>query len=565
MNLLSKMAPMLLMALGAIPFTTFAQNTTDAFEGAEGAGRYTWGGRGGKVYHVTSLADDGSEGTLRWAIRKQGCRTIVFDVCGTIELQSALKINNDSVTIAGQTAPGDGICLKNFSLGISANEIIVRFIRSRLGFDMPQEDDAVTVASKDNGRHHVILDHVSASWSIDECFSVYGVKDCTVQWCYITESLFMSGHEKGAHGYAGLWGGCPTTFHHNLVAHHTSRNPRLSGARFSGKIDEELVDIRNNVFYNWGPINSGYGGEGGCFNFVGNYYKPGPRTIRKAELETDAAKRQKTGLDEKEAQDIVWRIVAPDNEVGDYALKEKTWGKFYLSGNYFDTSVEGMTMKQKIGCVKVNENNAEGLFLDPKKPETHPAGGKESLLSAVEFSVPGRVTTQTPEMAFACVINYGGCSLHRDAADLRVAKDALNGTFTTKGSNYGQTMETKGAKKKNLTSNYGIIDRPSDVGGWPELKATDEEVAFVRNDQNQNGIPDGFEEAFFGQLVDGNGHDKSPKFTNLEMYLNYIVRPLTYAQRGKEVKAYLPPLELWKAYQLKQSQEASAQQETPAQ
>ena len=533
--------PCLLTLLTA---TAWAQ--TDAFEGAEGAGRYTWGGRGGKVYHVTSLADDGSAGTLRWAVRQKGCRTIVFDVCGTIELTSALKINNDSITIAGQTAPGDGICLKNYALGVSASEVIIRYIRSRLGFDFPQEDDAVTCASKDNALHHVIFDHVSASWSIDECFSVYGVRDCTVQWCYITESLFMSGHEKGAHGYAGLWGGCPTTFHHNLIANHTSRNPRLSGARFSGKVEEELVDVRNNVFYNWGPINSGYGGEGGNFNFVNNYYKPGPRTIRKAEMETDDAKRKKNGFDEKEATDVVWRIVAPDNEVGNYALQQPTWGRFYVSGNFFDTSVEGMTMKQQLACLKVNENNLEGVFLDPKKPEKHPAGGKAALISDTEFAVPGRVNTQTPDMAYACVINYGGCSLRRDSVDLRVATDAYKGTFSARGSNYGQTMETKGTKKKNLTSNYGIIDKPSDVGGWPVLKATDEEIAFVSNDTNDNGIPDAFETVYFGGLVDGNGHDKSPKYTNLEIYLNYIVRENTYAQRGKQAPNYVAPLDLVK-------------------
>lgn len=498
----------------------------DAFPGAEGAGRYASGGRGGVVYHVTTLEDTEHKGSLRWAVKQQGPRTIVFDVAGTIELQKPLKINNDSITIAGQTAPGDGICLKNYGLVIQASNVIVRYLRSRLGYEKEdQEDDAISVMGKgDNTLHDVIIDHCSASWSVDECFSAYGVRGLTVQWCYITESLFNSGHVKGAHGYGGLWGGAPATFHHNLVACHTSRNPRLSGSRFSGNAEVERVDIRNNVFYNWGPINGGYGGDGGQFNFVNNYYKPGPRTIRKAELDT------KTRT-EKPATEVICRIFQPNADPGEYVQEKGVWGRFYLAGNLFDTSVEGMTPQQQLECLKVNGDNYYGLVPNEKSGAL-PAGGKQALIMA-EPCDPGKIVTQSPEVAYALVINLGGCSKSRDTIDSRLAHDTYSGTFQHKGSTLGKKYKknSKGEMVVNLTSNYGIIDNPNDVGGWPELKATAEEMAFVANDTNNNGIPDVWEERYFGQLVDGNGHDKNRRYTNLELYLAWLVQDITNAQK----------------------------------
>jgi len=500
----------------------------DAFPGAEGHGRYTNGGRGGKVYHVTTLEDTEHKGSLRWACKQKGARTIVFDVAGTIELTKPLKINEDSITIAGQTAPGDGICLKNYGFVIQASNVIVRYLRSRLGFDKEdQEDDAFSVMGKGNNElHDIIIDHCSASWSIDECFSAYGVRNMTVQWCFITESLFASGHSKGIHGYGGLWGGAPATFHHNLIAHHTSRTPRLSGSRFTGDAAAELVDIRNNVFYNWGTINGGYGGDGGHFNFVNNYYKPGPRTIRKPEIDT------KTGK-EKPAKEVVWRIFSPNGDPGEYVQEKGVWGKFFLEGNYMDVSVEGMTPEQQINCLKVNANNQEGLIPNEKLCPL-PAGGKEELTSNEPFDC-GKIATQPAEVAYALVLNYGGCSLSRDTIDRRVAMEVANGDWHCKGSSYKKNIakNSKGEKMLDLMSTYGIIDNAQDAGGWPELKATPEEIAFATDDSNGNGIPDGWEKAYFGNLVDGNGHDKNRRYTNLELYLAWRVQEITNAQRGQ--------------------------------
>ena len=193
-----------------------------AFPGAEGYGAMTRGGRGGKVIIVTNLNDSGP-GSLREACETEGPRIVVFAVSGTITLEKRLRISNPYITIAGQTAPGDGICIRRYPLSINTSEVIIRYIRVRLGDETGDDSDAIS------GRYHknIILDHVSASWSIDETVSIYHCENVTIQWCLISESLYDAGHVKGTHGFGGIWGSNRSTYHHNLLAHHTSRNPRL--------------------------------------------------------------------------------------------------------------------------------------------------------------------------------------------------------------------------------------------------------------------------------------------------------------------------------------------------
>lgn len=249
-----------------IVFTVRSQ--TVAFPGAEGYGKYTTGGRGGKILIVTNLNDSG-EGSLRNAIEQKGARTVLFAVDGTIELKSPLRINNDSITIAGQSAPGDGICLKDYPLTINASNVIVRYIRVRVGDRHNRDSDGV--GGGRYGQKNVILDHISVSWSIDECLSIYKTENLTVQWCLITHSLHTSIHTKGSHGFGGIWGGYKATFHHNLLANHASRNPR-----FASVDGTKWVDYRNNVVYNWGFKTAYGGGHHAEINIVNNYYKPGP-------------------------------------------------------------------------------------------------------------------------------------------------------------------------------------------------------------------------------------------------------------------------------------------------
>lgn len=281
------LATTLLLVACAAP--TQPPGALPAFPGAEGEGAISLGGRGGRTIYVTTLSDHG-HGSLRAAVEALGPRTVVFAVSGTIALAKPLHITEGRLTIAGQTAPGDGITLRNHALLIDADDVVVRFIRSRLGDEAGADDDAISVASG----QRIILDHVSASWSTDESLSVSvaradlgrpAYQHVTVQWSLIGESLNCNVPKKGAcHGFGSLLRGAHGTrlsMHHNLWAHHQDRMPRPGNYLAPDKDPlGGFYDIRANVFYDWGAARAGYNldrnGERASYNFVDNAYFSGP-------------------------------------------------------------------------------------------------------------------------------------------------------------------------------------------------------------------------------------------------------------------------------------------------
>lgn len=437
-----------------------------AFPGAEGFGRYATGGRGGAVIEVTNLNDDGP-GSLREAIDASGPRTVVFLVSGTIFLESSLRIDNGAITIAGQTAPGHGITLANYNFNVDADNVIVRYIRSRLGDVTGTEDDAFSCRETEN----VIIDHCSFSWSVDEAASSYLNRNFTMQWCIISESMYNSVHPKGPHGYGGIWGGSRASFHHNLIAHHTSRNPRFNGSRYIGSPWEEIVDYRNNVVYNWG-FNSAYGGEPSevdgtraRINFVNNYYKAGPGT---------------------NSGEVSYRLVSPDAYNGTYSY-------WYISGNKAEANPQVFTDNWTYGVQGVTEGEKEEMRTD----------------TPFEFEI---TTDHTADEAYSSVLAGAGVTIPmRDTIDRRIIAEVENGTATYGGSSWGE--------------NSGIIDSQEDVGGWPALFSDHYPV-----DADHDGMADEWELYVGldpGDPADRNGDLDGDEYTNLEEYLNSIA-PTTY-------------------------------------
>lgn len=375
-----------------------------AFPGAEGFGAYTPGGRGGKVYKVTNLNDSGPS-SLREAIEAIGPRIVVFDVSGTIYLKSRLTIENPYITIAGQTAAGDGIGLADYPFFVQSHNVIIRHMRFRMGDRFRKEEDAFSIVNSDN----VMVDHVSASWSIDETFSVDGSDNISVQWSLISESLNDSYHIKGPHGYGSLirgGKGAKYSFHHNMWANHRNRMPR-PGNYTSHEVDPQglLTDFSNNVFYNWAGSGGGYNADNESvtkYNFINNYYKAGP--------DSDSDRY--------------------------YAFKENCpYAEAYFAGNYMNGEEPGdpwdLHKFQVYGLDYIGMTFEE--FENKYKQISPLPVAKISLESALE--------------AYQSVLANVG-ALPRDDVDSRVVNDVKNG---------------KG----------GIIDSPEDVGGWPVLNSTE--------------------------------------------------------------------------------------------
>jgi hypothetical protein len=479
-------------------FPLICFSNTPAFPGAEGWGRYATGGRGGNVYYVTSLEDNTDSpapGTFRYAVNQSGPRTILFALSGTIHLSSAITISNGDLTIAGQSAPGDGICLADFPLNISANNVIIRFIRVRMG-DLKLTDADGCDAMGGRGIQNVIVDHCSCSWSTDECVSFYGVNHFTLQWCFISESLRVSKHTKGAHGYGAIWGGYQASFHHNFLVHHSSRTPRLGS--FYGAYDgQEDTDLRNNVLYNHGG-NACYGGEGMRGNIVNCYYKPGPAS--------------RTG--ERRGQIIAIGVNSTDH------LRPR-WGQWYIAGNVINSSNSANPM-DTYERRATNNNWAYGVL-----PFINRASITDTDLANLQTSCPfdpGEVTTHSAEEAYKKVLTYGGCSLSRDTIDKRLVHEAQTGTTTF-------------TESRSTDPLPGYIDTPTDLrpadadstwSPWPTLASLE-----APKDTDLDGLPDTWEEAHGLRKtyrLDARTINPATGYSYLEEYLNSLVEPIMQAE-----------------------------------
>ncbi len=469
---------------------------TPAFPGAEGWGRYVTGGRGGKVLHVTNLRDSGY-GSLRWACEQSGPRIVVFDVSGTIYLQSDLKITNGNLTLAGQTAPGDGICVADYPVTFACPNVIARYMRFRPGNRMAgvegdgfEPDGLGAVDSR-----LIIVDHCSISWSVDECCSIYGNRFTTVQWCLISQSLRYGGHSKNTHGYGAMMGGEGASYHHNLLVHHDSRCPRLGERPATGARD--TTDFRCNVMYNWSGQGC-YGAENMNANIVNNYYKPGPGTIA-----SRAVGYQRricgVGVNEQEGHEMY-----------------HVWARLFVEGNVnprhpaVDADNWGLGIWEQISATY--RNNPEKYNLD------------ESRMHLSEPMKYYHVTTHSAADAYERVLDYAGASLSRDSHDALMVSDVRSGTATYTGSGSGNAKGIIDSPYDNRPA-----DAPDNWNPWPTLNSAETPA-----DTDRDGMPDDWELArgldpadpADALLTDDEG------YTMVEVYINSLVAHITEAQNA---------------------------------
>lgn len=430
-----------------------------AFPSAEGYGRFARGGRGGRVLHVTTLADSGP-GSLREAVEASGPRTVVFDVSGRIVLESRLVIRNGRLTIAGQTAPGNGVCLSNYNLGaLGAEDVIVRYLRVRPGDTAGKTLDGMGLASCD----HAIVDHCSISWTQDEAFSSRGAKNITLQRTLISEALNIAGHKKykkgSAHGFAASIGGDIGSFHHNLLAHCAGRNWSLAGGVDQANRHRGRLDIRNNVVFNWDYRTTDGGAR--LVQFVNNYYKQGP------------ASRIKTYLN-------------PQYENPSFGPQQ-----YYVEGNV----VEGVSGPEGPTAPFV------GMRVRGSQPEP---------VTLPEPFFPPHVETQSAAAAYRDVLADVGCSVPAlDEHDRRVLREVREGSTTYQGSVSGKP---------------GLPDSQNDVGGWedyPEVhrpEGWDSDGDGMPDEWETRVGLDPSDPADGSDDPDGDG------YTNREDYLNSLAR-----------------------------------------
>lgn len=471
------------------PFIPWAAKPSDlpqakllAFPGAEGGGAYSFGGRGGRVFVVSSLADAGP-GSLREACEQGGARIIVFNVSGIIKLKTPLIIRAPYITIAGQTAPGDGVCVAGESVWINTHDVVIRYMRFRRGeTDVTRRDDAIG----GNPVGNIIIDHVSASWGLDENMSIYRhvydpkdgsqpVKLPTVN-VTIQNSIFSEALDTYNHGFGSTIGGLNSTFMRNLWASNISRNPSVGMYGDFGFV--------NNVVFNWWNRSADGGDNNSFYNFINNYYKPGPITP----------------LD----QPIAYRILKP--ETGRDKRFRHLFGKAYINGNIVE------------GNDRVTRNNWDGGV------QVEGAADKQRVLDSMRVNKPlpmSKVSIMDTKKAYDYTLANAGASLPlRDAVDQRIIQQVKTGVIKyTEG---GKEAAGKEFIKRRLSADSykkGIISDISQVGGYPVYKGT------PYKDSDKDGLPDAWEIKEKLNPKDASDAAKLTKngYSNIENYLNGAV------------------------------------------
>ncbi|MFH6957177.1 polysaccharide lyase [Flavobacterium aquidurense] len=460
----------------------FVQADIPAFPGAEGGGAFTQGGRGGKIFVVTSLEDSG-KGTFREACEAVGARTIVFNVSGIIQLKKRISMRAPYVTIAGQTAPGDGICIAGETLEIDTHDVIIRHMRFRRGAtEVTRRDDALG----GNPMGNIIVDHCSVSWGLDENISLYRhqfqvnekSKLEKLPACNITiqNTISSEGLDTYNHAFGSTIGGLNSTFMRNLWADNISRNASV------GMYGD--FNFVNNVIFNWWNRSVDGGDYRSMFNIINNYYKPGPITP------TD--------------QPIRYRILKPESGY----MVPKTYGRAYVAGNYIDGSPE------------VTADNWNGGIQLEDMPDEQKKSYLELIKQPKAFSMP-KFNIMTAEEAYEFVLNNVGATFpKRDIVDERIIKQVRTGKIEVK-DGLENAIGAAFVKRRLPADSYkkGIITHPDQVGGYPVYKGK------AYKDSDNDGIPDAWEKKFGlnpNDASDANKDTNGDGYTNIEKYFNGI-------------------------------------------
>ncbi|KJD34780.1 polysaccharide lyase [Tamlana nanhaiensis] len=484
------------------PYIPWAGRPTDlpqaeipAFPGAEGGGMYTYGGRGGKVLTVTSLEDDGP-GTLREACETGGARIIVFNVSGIIKLETPLIIRAPYITIAGQTAPGNGICVAGETVWIDTHDVIIRHMRFRRGETfVGRRDDAIG----GNPVGNIMLDHISATWGLDENMSIYrhmfspgaDYKDEKLPTVNITiqNSLFGEALDTYNHAFGSTLGGENCSFMRNMWASNAGRNPSIG---WNG-----IFNFVNNVMYNWVHRSIDGGDYTAKYNIINNYFKPGPLTP----------------LD----QPVSYRILKP--EAGRSKLDTMVYGRAYVKGNIVENNSK-ITKNNWDGGVQIEGKDGELLDFEGAKPYF------DYMNSNRPFPMPHIGNIMSADETFDYVTKNVGATLPvRDVVDERIVRTVKTGQSEyVKGLDPESFYHFKHRRLPKDSYKKGIITDISQVGGYPEYKGK------PYKDSDGDGMPDAYEKKHglnHKDASDANQDANNDGYTNIEGYINGIDPSIT--------------------------------------